>query len=341
MGAPVRWASPRLDTWYPAGWLECPKRPGRSPAGGEVTAGGVLHVRNGAQPAAGVEALRLEERWRVGGPDGGTLFGRVIRAAADKDGNVYLLDAQLNHVEVFGPDGRHLRTLSREGEGPGEIRMPADMLFLSDGNSGIVTRIPGRLVKLDLAGNPAGTVTIGAPSPIEGGFRQVHYGGCAGGQLYIAGREDQQDGACSVRTWFIGRIPSVGFRRWARVARGARLRFRARHRCPLHRGRFEAREDVRGVSVSVGDGHRQHLFLRSRNRQGLSASRGHPGTGFPRAIERERCVRLHVRLRGPAGSDLRGVLRREPGTGRGTRMPPHSPPPSVVRRNGPLLASCG
>ena len=71
-------------------------RAGSVAAGHETMVDGVVHVRNAAQPAAGIESLRLEERWRVGGADEEFLFGQVIRAITDPDGNVYLLDAQLN-----------------------------------------------------------------------------------------------------------------------------------------------------------------------------------------------------------------------------------------------------
>jgi hypothetical protein len=179
-------------------------------AGDEIVEDGVLHIRNGAQPAGGIETLELEELWRVGGEDEEILFGRVIRAVADEQGNVYLLDAQLSQVEVFSPDGEHLRTVSREGEGPGEIRDPADMLFLPDGNFGIVTRFPGKLAKLDPHGDPAGTVSLRGEDAIEGGFWQAHFGACRGGQIYIAGNETHSAESRRNRTWFISRFDTDG-----------------------------------------------------------------------------------------------------------------------------------
>jgi hypothetical protein len=179
-------------------------------AGDEILKDGNLHIRNGPEPADGTEVLQLEELWRVGGEDEDILFGRVIRAVADEDGNVYLLDAQLHQVEVFSPEGRHLRTLSREGEGPGEIRDPADMLFLPNGNFGIVTRFPGKLIMLDRLGNPAGTAAIRAEEATEGGFWQAHFGTCRAGQIYVAGNETRGADAQRLRTWFISRIDLEG-----------------------------------------------------------------------------------------------------------------------------------
>jgi hypothetical protein len=83
----------------------------------------VEQVKN-TEPAHPPRTVQLEELWRVGGEDGELLFGAIVGTTTDPDGNVYLLDHHLKHVEVISPDGEHLRTLSGEGDGPGEIRNP-------------------------------------------------------------------------------------------------------------------------------------------------------------------------------------------------------------------------
>jgi hypothetical protein len=176
----------------------------------EETVDVVLHVRNAANPDGGIEQLALTADWRVGGDDDDILFGQVIRAAVDGGGNVYLLDAQLCHVEVFSPEGEHLRTLSREGEGPGEIREPADMIFMPDGTFGILTRFPGRLTKLNADGDPVGQLTIGLADPTEGGFTAVHYGACSGENLIFVGNSFQQAEGGQNRNWYIGRFDQEG-----------------------------------------------------------------------------------------------------------------------------------
>ncbi len=164
----------------------------------------VPHVSNSATPLGGVRSLFFEELWRAGGEDEDILFGRVIRAATDGAGNIYLLDAQLAHVEVFDPEGVHLRTISREGEGPGEIRQPADMVFLPDGNFGIVSRFPGRLTILTLEGEPAGVLRLSARGASEGGFTAAHYGTMAGERLLVIGNEIRGDRGQRERTWIVG-----------------------------------------------------------------------------------------------------------------------------------------
>jgi len=138
-------------------------------AGTEATIDEQLHIHNGATPPNGVETLELEELWRVGGEDGEAIFGVVIQVLADADGNIYLLDLQLSEVQVYDPDGEYLRTLSRQGEGPGEVNNPVDMVMLPNDVLGLAQPFPGKIIKIDLEGNPAGDFTPGA-DPTQGGF---------------------------------------------------------------------------------------------------------------------------------------------------------------------------
>ena len=127
------------------------------------TVDGVLHVRNGAEPRDGIEHLRLEELWRVGDASDDILFGLITRVVADTNGDLYVLDGQLSHVHVYDRDGAHLRTLFREGEGPGEVRGPRDLVLLDDGRVGVVQEQPGKMIFVDRMNNPAGELTFGGP----------------------------------------------------------------------------------------------------------------------------------------------------------------------------------
>ena len=131
----------------------------------------VEHVRN-TEPAHPPRTVQLEESWRVGGDDGELLFGAIVEAISDPDGNVYLLDHHLKQVEVIAPDGEHLRTLSREGDGPGEIRNPRDMVYLPDGRIGLAELFPSKLITLTREGVPRATINLGTGgSEPETGFR--------------------------------------------------------------------------------------------------------------------------------------------------------------------------
>jgi hypothetical protein len=178
--------------------------------GTEQIINGVLHVENGAEPTGGRETWQLEEVWRVGGEDEDVIFGQIVQAVADSAGNIYLLDAQLCHVQAFSPSGEHISTLSREGEGPGEMSTPADLLFLPSGNLGIVRAFPGKLIKIATDGTPVGTVVVGADDPTQGGFIACFRGACKGSNLMLCGARSSMTGSEQSRVWYADRFDEEG-----------------------------------------------------------------------------------------------------------------------------------
>lgn len=71
------------------------------------------------------------------------------RLAGDGDGNLYVLDRQGSRVLKYDPEGRHLATYGREGEGPGELKEPlgldvgpGDTVWVSDFTNGRITGYP-------------------------------------------------------------------------------------------------------------------------------------------------------------------------------------------------------
>ena len=157
-------------------------------AGEEVTVDGVLHVKNPATLSSGVETIALQEQWRAGGEDDDEVFfGLITQVRADEAGRTYLLDTQLSEVKVFGPDGEFVTALSREGDGPGEVRTPTDLLFMPDGNLGIVQAFPGKIVKIDREGNPAGDFAPRMGEATAGGFLSIIDAKCCAGRTYLGG----------------------------------------------------------------------------------------------------------------------------------------------------------
>lgn len=165
----------------------CAIGPAAIAAPSQATADGAHHVRNGATPTAGVQQMRLRELWRVGGEDGDDVFGMVSQVLLDEQGQIYLLDSQLSQIVVYSQAGKRLRTLGREGDGPGEVRRPSDALLLPDGSVGFVQTFPGKVVKVDRQGAPAGALQPGGASPTQGGFAVLIDGQCRGGQLVFSG----------------------------------------------------------------------------------------------------------------------------------------------------------
>jgi hypothetical protein len=121
-----------------------------------VTVDGVPHVRNGGQPRDGKVDLHLRELWRAGAEDDEVFFGLVPRVVTDDQGNVYVLDSQTCQVFVYSPEGELLRTLFRQGEGPGEVQRPRDMLLMGDGRVGLIQEFPGAISFVQNDGSPAG-----------------------------------------------------------------------------------------------------------------------------------------------------------------------------------------
>lgn len=128
--------------------------------GSAVAEAPVIH--SGSEPAGGVRRVELVEQWRAGGDDD-VLFGIITSVAADDAGRIYLADWQLCQLHVFDEEGRRIGTLSREGEGPGEIRQPSDVVILPDGRIGIKHRARGRITCVAPDGTPAEDVVLTGP----------------------------------------------------------------------------------------------------------------------------------------------------------------------------------
>lgn len=149
-----------------------------------AAAGEVERVHNGAAPRDGRQTIRLKEAWRIGAEDEGLIFGRIPRVLTDPRGIIYIFDAQLCHVQVFSPDGRHLRTLFREGDGPAEVRGPRDMLLMPDGRVGLVLEGEGVVAFVHADGTPAGRFSLSGP---EGGIFALVSGAGTGQHVILAG----------------------------------------------------------------------------------------------------------------------------------------------------------
>ncbi len=70
------------------------------------------------------------------------LFGQVSELAVDATGGVYVFDAQVPALRYYDVDGQYVRTLGREGEGPGEYYDVALGLEVRPGDGRVVLRDP-------------------------------------------------------------------------------------------------------------------------------------------------------------------------------------------------------
>ncbi len=95
---------------------------------------GIKSVRNPEFPKEGVIKYLLEEELTIGGESGGmeSVLNRPQDLKLDSDGNIYVMDWGDVDIKVFAPDGRLLRTVSKKGQGPGEIDVPAFFVVSAD-----------------------------------------------------------------------------------------------------------------------------------------------------------------------------------------------------------------
>ena len=130
------------------------------------TVGDTIIVRTLAGSEWGTPA-HLEPEVRIGVFEGEDhyMLGDVRSIAVAPDGSIYAMDTQVPALRKYGPDGRYIATLGREGEGPGEYRGPdGGLAVLEDGR--VVLRDPrnGRLQVYSADGEPTATW------PIRGNF---------------------------------------------------------------------------------------------------------------------------------------------------------------------------
>ena len=144
-------------------------------------------VANGPEPRDGVFTLQLEEAWRAGGSDDEeSFFGLITWAEMGPGGLIYVLDGQLCQVNVYDTEGNLVRTLFHEGEGPGEIRQPRDLVVLADGSIGAVQEFPGRIIRVDSAGNPQPGIVPRLGDTADGGLVAMVTADQRAGTLAIA-----------------------------------------------------------------------------------------------------------------------------------------------------------
>lgn len=68
-------------------------------------------------------------------------FDNPVGIAVSEEGKIYILDSNDNNIKVFQNDGAFLKTIGREGDGPGELRRPwifkfiRDRIYIADANN--------------------------------------------------------------------------------------------------------------------------------------------------------------------------------------------------------------
>jgi hypothetical protein len=100
---------------------------------------GLTVVRNGSKPApvpGAPKGVRLMHELTIGSENDSedAMIFEIRSVQAGAGGEIFVLDGKINLIKVYGPDGRHLRTIGRKGQGPGELQSPSRMTMTADGN---------------------------------------------------------------------------------------------------------------------------------------------------------------------------------------------------------------
>jgi hypothetical protein len=248
---------------------------------------GIPHVRNGATPASGLQTVQVKELWRAGGEDDEVLFGSIGRVLVDGAGTLYLLDSRLSHVQVYSPDGTFLRTVSREGDGPGESRRPSDMFFCSDSALGLIQVFPGKVIKVNRDGTPAGGMDFSQGDPTQGRFSVLIQGVARGGVLALLGiRMTFSPDGTQNQTYFLSRCDDRGAEQHCYVSKQATINYAdfvvSEKDMDFVYGRFDLAEDGRMLVAPDRNRYAIHVFRpdgtleRVIERQYESLGRGEP-----------------------------------------------------------------
>ena len=104
---------------------------------------------------------------QLSGPDE-LLFGRIQSARRDAAGNVVVADGQAYEIRIFDEDGRHLRSLGREGEGPGEFESLQGAWPVADGGIVAADIILDRITQFGPEGTATGTATFSGMEGLSG-----------------------------------------------------------------------------------------------------------------------------------------------------------------------------
>jgi hypothetical protein len=97
---------------------------------------GVKVAQNPAEPVFGEFAIRLQEDLSLGGDpeQDDTYFPKGVRLSVDNAGNIYAVDIGNFRIQKYDKTGKHVQSIGRKGQGPGEFQVPGFVSFDAEGN---------------------------------------------------------------------------------------------------------------------------------------------------------------------------------------------------------------
>ena len=96
---------------------------------------GIKFVTNPEEPKFGVFEFELVEDLAIGDVnDEDYFFPRSVALNVDNDGNIYVCDGGNRRVQKYDKSGIYVRTIGRQGQGPGEYMSPRRLFLDESGN---------------------------------------------------------------------------------------------------------------------------------------------------------------------------------------------------------------
>lgn len=174
--------------------------------GGQILLAKAMMARP-ASPHIAHSIERLESArpvWQVGSVDGSpeTQWGFVTDATSDSSGRLYVLDQMNATIRVFSPDGRHITSMFRDGDGPLEMRQPMGVEMLPGDSLLVYSTSSTRIVALQRSGSPLQTRSFTHPTPTMDLCR-------SGGSLFARTASPREDG--TVQRMSLEGLPEIRF----------------------------------------------------------------------------------------------------------------------------------
>jgi len=96
---------------------------------------GITIVRNPKEPIYEDAVFSIEKDMAIGKIKGEEEFviQDIYHFAVDDEENIYISDRKAGHILVFDKKGDHVKTIGRQGRGPGELLLPVEVLVFPRG----------------------------------------------------------------------------------------------------------------------------------------------------------------------------------------------------------------